>query len=172
MTEQTKPIVVTPEILALSERLAKIFMPHAAKHQLGYFKKTPDQRSAQLAHYTTAEAALNIIKSKRFWMRNTICRALGERESPRSAINVARLRSKPRSRRNCPKRTVRLASILRAGDYFQPGRVLIRVRGAQRCRQCHQKRRVRLRVPAGSPTPRPRRNSFQNAACRSCLPKA
>lgn len=75
MTEQLRPIVVTPEMLAQGERLAKIFMPYASKQQLDYFKKTPDQQSAQLVHYTTAEAALNIIRSKRFWMRNTVCMA-------------------------------------------------------------------------------------------------
>jgi hypothetical protein len=75
MTEQPRPIVVTPEMLAQGERLAKIFMPYASKQQLDYFKKTPDQKSAQLVHYTTAEAALNIIRTKRFWMRNTVCMA-------------------------------------------------------------------------------------------------
>jgi hypothetical protein len=75
MTEQIQPIVFTPEMLARGERLAKIFLPYASKQQLEYFKKTPEQKSAQLVHYTTAEAALNIIRTKRFWMRNTVCMA-------------------------------------------------------------------------------------------------
>src|SRR5258708_18811329 len=54
VTDQIPPIIVTSEVLALGQRLGTIFMPHAAKHQLGYFKKTPDQKSAQLVHYTTA----------------------------------------------------------------------------------------------------------------------
>ena len=38
-----------------------------------FFEKEPNQTYARLIHYTTAESALKIINSKRFWMRNTNC---------------------------------------------------------------------------------------------------
>lgn len=75
MTEQIPPIVITPELRAEAERLAKVFMPYATQRYLDYFNKTPGQRFGQLVHYTTAEAALKIIQTKRFWMRNTNCMA-------------------------------------------------------------------------------------------------
>lgn len=75
MTDQNEPTTITPQMLELAASLSKIFMPYAEKQRLDFFKKTPDQKSAQLVHYTTAEAALNIIRTKRFWMRNTNCMA-------------------------------------------------------------------------------------------------
>jgi hypothetical protein len=69
--EQIRPTPITTEMLEQAASLTKIFMPYAEKQRLDLFKKTPDQKSAQLVHYTTAEAALNIIRSKRFRMRNT-----------------------------------------------------------------------------------------------------
>jgi hypothetical protein len=47
-------------------------MPHATKRRHAiYDNGTKDY--ARFVHYTSAEAALKIIKSKRVWMRNTTC---------------------------------------------------------------------------------------------------
>jgi hypothetical protein len=62
-----------------NRRLARIFAPYATQQideiygdpafsQLGSVSK-------RFVHYTTAEAALEIIKTKRFWMRNALCMA-------------------------------------------------------------------------------------------------
>jgi hypothetical protein len=60
-----------------NRRLGSIFAPHAVM-QINETYGVPeyskvDGLSARFVHYTTAEAALKIIKSKRFWMRNTLC---------------------------------------------------------------------------------------------------
>ncbi len=73
MADQPQPTKITPELSAQAERLSKIFFPSESKRRMEWFKKTPDQKSAKLVHYTTAESALAIIKTKRFWMRNTVC---------------------------------------------------------------------------------------------------
>lgn len=52
-------------------RLNGIFMPYATKQILKYYGAPG--LNARFVHYTSAEAALQIIKSKRIWMRNTIC---------------------------------------------------------------------------------------------------
>jgi hypothetical protein len=70
--EVLKPIV-TPEQYDLAIRLGNIFMPYAMKQRRAFFEKEPHQTHARLVHYTTAESALSIIRSKRFWMRNTNC---------------------------------------------------------------------------------------------------
>lgn len=51
-------------------QLESIFMPRAAKHR---GKLYAGESTARFVHYTSAEAALGIIKSKRVWMRNTTC---------------------------------------------------------------------------------------------------
>jgi hypothetical protein len=59
--------------------LESIFMPHARKQRDEIYP--PDsafeisQTSIPFVHYTSAEAALSIIKGKRIWMRNTTCMA-------------------------------------------------------------------------------------------------
>lgn len=70
--EGLKPIV-TPEQYDQGVRLGNIFMPYATKQRQAFFEKEPNQTHARLVHYTTAESALSIISSKRFWMRNTNC---------------------------------------------------------------------------------------------------
>jgi hypothetical protein len=50
-----------------------ITMPYALKQMKAMYQRTPDQTHARFVHYTTAEAALNIICTKRFWLRNTNC---------------------------------------------------------------------------------------------------
>jgi hypothetical protein len=65
--------VISPEQYEQALRLQKIFMPYATKQRQALFERETNQTHARLVHYTTAEAALNIIRSKRFWMRNTNC---------------------------------------------------------------------------------------------------
>ncbi len=52
-------------------RLNSIFMPYATKHIKQFYE--PTGLNARFAHYTSAEGAFNIIKTKRIWMRNTTC---------------------------------------------------------------------------------------------------
>jgi hypothetical protein len=63
----------------LNRRLAGIFMPYAKKQADELYGDLPFSElgsvSKRFVHYTTAEAALKIIKTKRFWMRNTLCMA-------------------------------------------------------------------------------------------------
>ena len=57
---------------ALFPRLHAIFLPYATKQRNAiYGNGTNDY--ARFVHYTSAEAALSIIKTKRVWMRNTTC---------------------------------------------------------------------------------------------------
>jgi len=63
--------VVIPEHLQLLMRLESIFMPYATRQRRKLYPN--DASQARFVHYTSAEAALNIIKSKRIWMRNTTC---------------------------------------------------------------------------------------------------
>src|SRR6266567_245121 len=65
--------VATPEEVELGKRLESIFSPHAVSQMQEFFKKQPDQTQARFVHYTSAEAALRIIGSKRIWMRNVTC---------------------------------------------------------------------------------------------------
>jgi hypothetical protein len=46
-------------------RIMSITMPHALKQMKAMYQRTPDQTHARFVHYTTAEAALNIIRTKR-----------------------------------------------------------------------------------------------------------
>jgi hypothetical protein len=64
---------LTPEQLELIRRLGLIFAPATVKRiddRYGYPDRAGD---ARFAHYTSADAALGIIKSKRLWMRNATC---------------------------------------------------------------------------------------------------
>jgi hypothetical protein len=64
---------ITPELREQGIRLANIMMPRFMKQTRDLFLQKPGQTRGRLVHYTTAEAALNIIRTKRFWMRNTNC---------------------------------------------------------------------------------------------------
>src|SRR4051812_4792419 len=83
MTSEIQNVGLTPEQAAfveLSNRMESIFMPHAKKQRDDAHKrqKRPGKAGEQIfrcAHYTSAEAALSIIKTKRIWMRNTTCMA-------------------------------------------------------------------------------------------------
>jgi hypothetical protein len=54
-------------------RLQNIFLPHTAGQIATLFGTEMDHEPAKMVHYTTAESALKIIGTKRFWMRNTNC---------------------------------------------------------------------------------------------------
>ena len=59
--------------------IESIFMPEAHRQRAAVYKRqTGDERSRapiRFVHYTSADAALRIIASKRIWMRNTTCMA-------------------------------------------------------------------------------------------------
>jgi Protein of unknown function (DUF2971) len=66
------PIILeafSPE-MQLGRKLEGIFLPETRKRRDEYYT-----RSRKMAHYTSAEAALKIIGTKRIWMRNTTCMA-------------------------------------------------------------------------------------------------
>jgi hypothetical protein len=52
-------------------QLESIFLPNARARRDALYGQHGDQ--ARFVHYTSAEAAVNIIKTKRIWMRNTTC---------------------------------------------------------------------------------------------------
>jgi Protein of unknown function (DUF2971) len=52
-------------------RLENILMPYFRRERLKMFPE--DQRPKRFVHYTSAEVALKIIKTKRLWMRNSTC---------------------------------------------------------------------------------------------------
>jgi len=57
----------------LAVRLESIFMPHLRRLRDAAYGKSAVAGQARFAHYTSAEAALKIIRSKRVWMRNVTC---------------------------------------------------------------------------------------------------
>jgi hypothetical protein len=59
-----------PPKVVLGMTLEGIFKPHARKQRDDFYAK-----SKRLVHYTSADIALKIIKTKRLWMRNTTCMA-------------------------------------------------------------------------------------------------
>jgi hypothetical protein len=61
-----------PVAMKLSMQLEAIFMPYATKERRKLYEPNGYQ-GAKFVHYTTAEAALGIITSKRLWMRNATC---------------------------------------------------------------------------------------------------
>jgi hypothetical protein len=66
--------VFTTEQIELAARLESIFMPHARKQRDVLYANEPDEKLApRFVHYTSAENALSIIKTKRLWMRNASC---------------------------------------------------------------------------------------------------
>src|SRR5579862_3938880 len=54
-------------------RMMALFMPHALRQMKAWYERAPGQTHGRFVHYTSAEAALGIIRSKRFWLRNTNC---------------------------------------------------------------------------------------------------
>ncbi len=70
---------VTDEQIQLAIRLESIFMPEARKQRDELYRKQTgavgviSRAPVRFVHYTSAEAALRIIQSKRIWMRNATC---------------------------------------------------------------------------------------------------
>jgi hypothetical protein len=73
MTSPQDPTADLPPEIQLALRLESIFMPHARKQRDDHHAREAHEGGARFVHYTTAEAALSIIKSKRLWVRNTTC---------------------------------------------------------------------------------------------------
>jgi hypothetical protein len=61
---------MTPEQYELAIKLESIFVPHARARRDALYHKGD---RARFVHYTSAEAALNIINTRRIWLRNTTC---------------------------------------------------------------------------------------------------
>jgi hypothetical protein len=61
-------VALTPKELELAEKLGGILMPYA-----GRLRSAAIARRGRFVHYTSAVAALEIIKTKRLWMRSTTC---------------------------------------------------------------------------------------------------
>ena len=72
MTHETEIPKELPDATRPAMQLEAIFMPYATKERRKLYEPTNFQ-AAKFVHYTTAEAALGIITSKRLWMRNTTC---------------------------------------------------------------------------------------------------
>jgi hypothetical protein len=78
MTE-ARNLAITEEQIELSMRLESIFMPQAKRQRDAAYERLKQEGGAaadqqlRFVHYTSAEAALKIIRSKRLWMRNTTC---------------------------------------------------------------------------------------------------
>jgi hypothetical protein len=72
MTDQASPIADSQAEFQKLWRLESIFMPSARRARDSAYQ---NGKARRFVHYTTAENALKIIKSKRIWMRNTNCMA-------------------------------------------------------------------------------------------------
>ncbi len=59
---------MTPNISPDQERCARIFFPHAYEQRLRVLKD-----GTRFVHYTNANAAMDILRSKTIWMRNSSC---------------------------------------------------------------------------------------------------
>jgi hypothetical protein len=77
MTDEVNTPRLTEEQFQLAYQLESIFMPQAKRQRDEANSKILEtgRNDGQLrfVHYTSAEAALKIIHSKRLWMRNTTC---------------------------------------------------------------------------------------------------
>jgi hypothetical protein len=61
-------MTMTPEQIETASKTMDIFFPYASRK-----RRRMIENNGRFVHYTTAENALNIIKSKRIWMRNATC---------------------------------------------------------------------------------------------------
>lgn len=70
-------MATVPEEIHRQVSLAKIFLPFAFEQRRKHYANLDGEENpmARFVHYTTAEAALKIIETKRLWMRNTTCMA-------------------------------------------------------------------------------------------------
>jgi hypothetical protein len=65
----------TPEQRQLLMKLESVFLPSSLRRRTDFYRnpQSGENPSARFVHYTSADAALNIIRTKRIWMRNTTC---------------------------------------------------------------------------------------------------
>lgn len=79
MTDDPRVPAIDERQLQLGLQLQSIFMPQAKRQRDAAYAQLngKEELNAQLrfVHYTSADAALSIIRSKRLWMRNTTCMA-------------------------------------------------------------------------------------------------
>jgi hypothetical protein len=81
MASENPVPILTPEQFQLVIKLEGIFMPHARRQRDETYARqakpdaTVETAVLRFVHYTSAEAALSIIRTKRFWMRNAMCMA-------------------------------------------------------------------------------------------------
>jgi hypothetical protein len=73
-----QPPSPTPEQIEILLQLQQIFMPQAQRQRDEAYRRQAkagegEPQELRFVHYTSAEAALSIIKSKRLWMRNAVC---------------------------------------------------------------------------------------------------
>src|ERR1700730_18508933 len=77
MTQETRNSALTVEQFEFYRKLEGIFMPQATRQREDIYRRQVVSGavadSLKFVHYTSAEAALKIINSKRLWMRNTTC---------------------------------------------------------------------------------------------------
>jgi len=71
VTNEPQNSIMTPEQIQLMVQLESIFMPYSRRQRDTLYKD--ENSKTRFVHYTSAEAALNIIRNKRMWMRNTTC---------------------------------------------------------------------------------------------------
>jgi hypothetical protein len=60
----------TPQQEAITDRIGQVLFPHASKRRAAL-----KEAGGRFAHYTSAENALSILRSRSLWMRNTTCMA-------------------------------------------------------------------------------------------------
>src|SRR6266850_3009757 len=74
MSDESQIVGLTPEQYKLALQLEEVFMPEARRQRIrANFGENSTGEPIRFVHYTSAEAALKIIKTKRMWMRNTTC---------------------------------------------------------------------------------------------------
>jgi hypothetical protein len=64
---------MSPDEVQRRARLEGIFMPFARQRRESLFGPISDLKAPRFVHYTSAEAALSIIRSKGIWLRNAKC---------------------------------------------------------------------------------------------------
>jgi hypothetical protein len=71
VTDQSLAPAFSEEDILAAAKLETIFMPSARRRRDTIYANLG--KPIRFVHYTSADAALSIIKSKRIWMRNTTC---------------------------------------------------------------------------------------------------
>jgi hypothetical protein len=71
VTDQSNLAIIPPDFYERPIRLEAIFMPHS-RRQRDAMHGT-ERSPLRFVHYTSADAALKIIATKRLWMRNAVC---------------------------------------------------------------------------------------------------